>query len=296
MRILIAGASGFVGSALVSSFSQKGHEVIRLVRKSSIRGIYWNPSEHELDPNDIEGFDVIINLSGENIGGFWTKAKKEKILLSRLASTETLCHAISKLKNPPKTFINASAIGFYGSQGDKFLTEEAPHGNDFLADVCVRWEKAARSVESKNLRVVALRFGVILDPSGGALAKMLFPFKMCLGATLGSGKQYLSWVALSDVVGAVQFIIEHPALNGPVNVVAPNPVTNQEYTKVLGRVLNRPTFLYIPEWVLNFFLGEMAEEMFLASARVVPKRLEAAGYVFEQDYLEPYLKKVLRQP
>jgi len=295
MKILIAGASGFVASALIPFLNQKGHEVIGLVRKDSEKGIYWNPQEQELDPNAIEGFDVVINLAGENVGGFWTKAKKERILMSRISSTETICRAISKLRTPPKVLVNASAIGFYGSQGDEILTEESSQGDDFLADVCVKWERAARSIESKDVRVVALRFGVILDPSGGALAKMLFPFKMGFGAKLGSGRQYMSWVALSDVLRVIQFIIEHPALNGPLNVVAPNPVTNAEYTDALGRALNRPTIFYAPEWILKLFLGEMAEEMFLASTRVVPRRLQAAGYMFKEDNLESYLKNVLSQ-
>lgn len=293
MRILIAGASGFVGSALVPFLIDKGHAVIKLVRNSSKHGIYWNPKEQELNSDDIEGFDAIINLAGENVAGFWTEAKKRRILDSRISSTETLVRAITKLKKPPKVLINASAIGFYGDQGDRLLTEENPQGDDFLADVCAKWEKAARVAESRGVRVAVLRFGVVLDKSGGALGKMLFPFKLGLGGRLGSGKQYMSWVALKDLLEVIEFVLTHPALNGPVNVVAPNPITNAEFTKILATVLKRPTIFHVPEWVLKFFLGQMAEEMFLASARVKPNRLQAAGYIFKEESFKPFLEKGL---
>ena len=243
--------------------------------------ISWNPERGIVNEADLEGFDAMINLAGENISdGRWTEKKKKAIIESRLKATRTLASAVLRMKQPPKVFINASAVGYYGSRGDTMLTEESPNGTGFLAHVCEEWEAAAKPIESKNVRVVYTRFGIILSPKGGALGKMLIPFKLGLGGVIGSGQQYMSWIALDEVLGIIYHILKTESLTGPVNVVSPHPVTNFTFTKTLGKVLSRPTILTVPAALVRLVFGEMADEMLLSSQRVSCSKLTQAGYQF----------------
>lgn len=295
MKILISGSTGLVGSELSQVLIAKGYDVVRLVRQKkliSADSIFWDPDHGVLDANEIRGVDVVINLSGENVAARrWSEAQKKKILDSRINATRTIVKAITSLPQPPKVLINASAVGYYGDRGLEICSETTSKGSGFLADVCVQWEKAAAPAAKKGIRTVFLRTGVVLSPNGGALAKMLPPFKLGLGGNLGSGKQYMSWVAIEDVVLAIIFIMEHPQMEGPVNIVAPNPVTNGELTKSLGKVLYRPTVLPAPAFVLRLLLGkEMANDFLLSSTRASPVQLLNAGYRFKYPELEQALK------
>jgi uncharacterized protein len=297
MKILIAGSSGFVGTALVSDLELKGHHVVKLIRSlggSNTMGpniLLWNPEENKVDPSMLEGFDVFINLCGESIAGRWSKLKKRRILESRVDATKTLCEAIGKLKSPPRILINASAVGLYGDRGAEYLNEASFNGNDFLSDVCRKWEEATRPAVDKGVRVVLLRFGVILSKKGGALSQMRLPFRLGLGGKLGSGEQYMSWISLTDVVRVVEFVINHASIQGAVNVVSPNPVKNAEFTKILGQELNRPTFLTMPKFAVQLIFGEMGEATFLSSQRAVPEKLLKAGFQFKYPRLEEAIKE-----
>lgn len=298
MKIAITGSSGLVGSALTQTLSKNGHSILRFVRKKedlSDDTILWDTTKGIENPEKLNGVDVVINLAGENIAtGRWTEEKKKRILESRVKGTETLCNALNTLDNPPKLLINASAIGYYGNQGDCIVNEEGPSGEGFLAKVCREWEKATESAEKKGIRVVKLRTGVVLSKKGGALAKMLLPFKLGLGGVIGSGKQWMSWIALEDLVGIVQHVIEDEAIRGPVNAVTPKAVTNYEFTKTLGKVLNRPTIFPLPAFVAKFLLGEMADEMLLSSTRVNPAVLSMTGYSFLYPDLEGAFEHILK--
>lgn len=292
MKILIAGASGLVGKHLVEFFRNKGYSVLTLNRSQALQDeIFWDPEKGRLDPAQVENFDAFINLSGENIAGRWNANKKEKILDSRLRATETIVKAIGMLKAPPRVLINASAVGYYGSQGDQILTEESPSGEGFLAQVCREWEAAALEASQKGVRVALVRFGTVLSPKGGALAQMLTPFKLGMGGVIGSGKQYISWIDINDLAEAIEFVLTHENIQGPVNLVSPNPVTNEEFTKILGGVLKRPTILPIPASAVRFMFGEMADELLLSSARVLPSKLLQAKFSFRFPSLEPALQK-----
>jgi uncharacterized protein len=293
MKVLIAGASGLVGSALIPVL--EASEVTRLVRTSAGAGeIEWHPNNDQLDAATLEGFDAIINLAGENIaGGRWTDEQKRKIRDSRVNGTHLLSEAIAKLKRRPKVFLCASATGIYGDRGDEILDEQSDSGGGFLAGVCREWEKATEPAVQAGVRTVNLRFGPILAREGGMLAKLLTPFKMGMGGKVGSGKQYISWVAIDDVVKVMKLSLNDESIRGPVNVVSPNPVTNEVFTKALGHVLNRPTALAMPAFAARLAFGEMADEMLLASQRVIPKRLNDAGYEFQYPELEGALKKHL---
>jgi uncharacterized protein len=298
MKILIGGSHGLVGTALMKSLEPEGHEVFRLVRyaPSSDVEIEWSPDRYSIALARIEGFDAVVNLAGESIAaGRWTEDKKQRIRESRVKGTKLLGDALANLTNPPKTFICASAIGYYGNRGDEILTETSAPGDDFLAEVCVEWEKATALATEKGIRVLNTRFGVILDAHGGALAKMLPPFRAGLGGKIGSGKQWMSWIALEDVVGALKLALTNEALSGPVNFVAPNPVTNAEFTKTLGKVLARPTLFPIPAFGVRLVFGEMADALLLSSQRVEPGRLKAAGYQFGYSQLEEALPHILRK-
>ncbi|HEY8224039.1 MAG TPA: TIGR01777 family oxidoreductase [Pyrinomonadaceae bacterium] len=298
MKILIGGSHGLVGTALIKSLEPDGHEISRLVRHypESEAEIEWSPDRYSIQLARIEGFDAVVNLAGESIAeGRWTEDKKQRIRESRVKGTKLLGDALANLTNPPKTFICASAIGYYGNRGDELLTETSAPGEDFLAEVCVEWEKATALAKEKGIRVVNSRFGVILDPNGGALAKMLPPFRMGVGGKIGSGKQWMSWIALDDVVGALKFALKTEALSGPVNFVAPNPVTNAEFTKTLGAELSRPTLLPIPAFGMRLVFGEMADALLLSSQRVEPERLKSAGYEFQYEQLEYALHHVLEK-
>lgn len=298
MNILIAGASGFIGSELVPFLRQKGHKVVSLVRDPLSQGpdaVWWDPQQGKVSLQDLEGFDAWINLAGENIAsGRWTKEKKKRILESRTKSTALLAQSIPRLQKPPKIWINASAIGIYGDTGDGIVREGSQSGNGFLAEVTRAWETAAKATGYSDTRLVFLRTGVVLGARGGALKAMLWPFKLGLGGAIGSGKQYMSWISLDDYLGVVQFILENP-IEGPVNVVAARAVTNYEFTKTLGKVLQRPTVLPLPSWLARLLLGESADELLLASTRVEPRRLLDAGYTFRHPDLESALRTTLQK-
>ena len=289
MRILIAGASGFVGSQLSAYLKNDGHEVVALKRHPS----FWDPERGVLDEKAIVDFDVIINLAGESVVGVrWTRSKKQKIRDSRVQGTLLLAQCINHMSAPPKVFISASAIGYYGSQSDHELTEQSPAGMGFLAGVCQEWEAAALSVTRPDVRVVLLRFGHVLRKEGGLLKKLIPIFRLGLGGKIGSGRQWMSWVAMEDVMRAVSFLMVHP-FEGAVNIVAPNPVTNEEFTKQLAETLHRPAFCTVPACILRLLCGKMASELFLSSARVFPERLQGAGFAFLYSHLTSSLLEKL---
>jgi uncharacterized protein (TIGR01777 family) len=295
MKVLIAGASGLVGSALIPALETEGATVNRLVRTSAGAGeIEWHPNNDQIDAAALEGFEAMINLAGENIAaGRWTDEQKRKIHDSRVNGTHLLSEAIAKLQQKPKVFLCASATGIYGDRGDETLDEQSDSGGGFLAGVCREWEQATTPAVEAGVRTVNLRFGPILAREGGMLAKLLTPFKMGMGGRVGSGKQYISWVAIDDVVGAVKLALKDESIRGALNVVSPHPVTNEEFTKTLGHVLSRPTALAMPAFAVRLAFGEMADEMLLTSQRAIPKRLNDAGYEFEFPELEGALKKHL---
>jgi len=297
MKILIAGSHGLVGTALIKSLEAEGHEIFRLVRHypGSEAEIEWSPDRYSIQLARLEGFDAVVNLAGESIAERWTEEKKRRIRESRVKGTKLLGDALANLTQPPKTFICASAIGYYGNRGDELLTETSAPGDDFLAQVCVEWEQATALATEKGIRVVNARFGVILDAKGGALAKMLPPFRMGVGGKIGSGEQWMSWIALDDVVGALKFALVNETLNGPVNFVAPNPVTNAEFTKTLGKVLSRPTLFPIPAFGVRWLFGEMADALLLASQRVEPSKLRDVRYEFLNPDLDGALRRALQR-
>jgi uncharacterized protein (TIGR01777 family) len=295
MKILITGSSGLVGSALTSCLRNSGHQVTRLVRSAEALGtadLYWEPANGVLNLEILEEFDAIIHLAGDNLAdGRWTDCKKARIRASRLVSTRLLCDTLTSLAHPPRVLASASAVGFYGDRAAEILTEESSAGIGFLAEVCQDWEAATAPAAQKGIRVVLMRFGVVLSAQGGALAKMLLPFKLGLGGRIGHGEQYWSWIALDDVVGAIVHALGNEQLSGPVNFVSPQPVTNREFTETLGNVLARPTFCAVPAFAARLALGEMADAALLASTRVQPMKLLAAGY----QYRHPQLAEALRQ-
>lgn len=297
MKVLIAGSSGFIGESLVSYLQGAGHEVYRLVRQGPLddHHILFDPMMEKIDEERVEGFDVVVNLCGDNVGNArWTKHKKERILESRVHTTRFLAKVLSRLKRPPSIFLSASAIGYYGNSGDFVIQEGAKAGQGFLPSVCEAWEAATEEAEEVGIRVVTLRFGIVLSPKGGALARMLLPYRLGLGGVIGSGSQYMSWIALDDLLGAIVHIINTDSLSGPVNFVAPYPVTNYEFTKTLGVELKRPTYLPLPEAMAKLVFGkEPAEEMLLASCRVKPLRLLESGYKFIYPRLDEALHHML---
>ena len=295
LNILVSGASGFIGSALVAHLEGQGHRVTRLVRRDTDAGpgtVFWNPGEGSLDPAGLEGLNAVVHLAGESLSsGRWTRLKKERILTSRVAGTALLAQTLAGLEQPPKVLVSASAIGYYGDRGDAELGEDAASGRGFLAEACRAWEQAAAPARAAGMRVVHPRFGLVLGRGGGAVGKMLLPFKLGLGGRLGSGQQVWSWISLHDLVRALEHILTQEALEGPVNLVAPNPVSNRQFTKVLGQVLHRPAVLPLPTALLRLMFGEMADEMLLASTHVVPTKLLASGF----EYAHPDLAEALRQ-
>ncbi len=297
MRIVISGASGLVGSALVPSLTTEGHEVVRLVRRppaAAENAVQWDPAGSGLDATPIEGAGAAIHLAGENIAGArWSPAVKQRIRESRVSGTRRLAEALAGMKRPPGVLVCASAVGFYGDRGDERLTEESAPGRGFLADVCRDWEAAAAPAAAAGIRVVNLRFGMILSPAGGALGKMLTPFRLGLGGRLGSGRQYMSWIAIDDAVSVIHHAMSHQNLSGPVNTVSPGPVTNREFTESMGRVLHRPTIFPVPALAARLVFGEMADTLLLASARVYPVKLSESGYEFRSPGLEDALRHLL---
>jgi len=299
MKILISGASGLVGKYLTPTLIAKGHEVHKLVRKTpqSADEIQWDAEKgfSESEQAKLENFDAVVHLAGDNVASEnWSDEKKRKIKESRTVGTQVLVDALKALKNPPKHFISASAIGFYGNRGDEILTEESAQGTGFLPEVCAAWEDEIKRAEALPARVVFLRIGVVLAKDGGALEKMLTPFKFGVGGTIGSGKQYMSWIALDDLIKMFHFVMENENLRGAFNAVAPNPVSNEEFTKTLGTVLNRPTVLPVPEFAIKMLFGEMGETLLLEGARVVPQKLLDAGFDFDYLNLEAAMRHVLK--
>ncbi len=297
LTILISGASGLVGSALIPFLTTGGHRVIRLVRRYPLTGkddVFWDPAKGVLNVDDINHIDAVVHLSGENIGeGLWTQAKKKKIVDSRVNGTRLISETLSKLKTPPDVLVCASAIGYYGNRGEQHLTEADGPGDDFISDVCSQWEKAAAPAIENGIRTVFMRIGVVLTPLGGALSKLLLPFKSGLGGKFGPGNQYMSWVHMDDVIGAIYHAFYDNRMNGPVNLVSPEHVTNLDFTRTLGRVLRRPTMASIPSHVIKLAFGQMGREVLLSSTRVTPKKLMDAGYAFRHPGLEASLKQML---
>jgi len=320
MRILVSGSSGLVGSALLKrcqepfpgedlrqppdvapetvpgTVSVHRFEVIRLVRREPKPGgeIRWDPQAGQIRAAELEGLDAVVHLAGDNIAaGRWTTAKKGRIYGSRVEGTRLLAETLAKLLRPPEVFISASAVGFYGDRGEEELDEGSPPGAGFLAGVCRDWEAATEPASRAGIRVVNARLGMVLAREGGALARLVGLFRLGFGGRLGSGRQYLSWITLGDVVEAILFLVENDLLRGPVNLVAPQPVTNRQFTKTLGRVLHRPTILPAPAFALRLALGTMADEMLLSSARVRPRKLLQSRYPFCDPDLESVLRRVL---
>lgn len=299
MRVLIAGASGFIGRALVDHLAQAGHDPVVLTRGSSTdpEVMTWDPARHEIDPAAMSGTDAVINLAGENIAAErWSGTRRVRILKSRLDATSTLVAAARRATRPPAIFLNASAVGFYGSRGDEVLTEAAPRGTGFLADVCEAWELEGAKTVELGARFAALRFGTVLAPGGGALGKLLPVFRLGLGGRIGHGRQWMSWIHRDDAVRAIVHLLEQSTAatasewsGGAVNLVAPAPVTNAEFTQTLAKALHRPAVLPVPAVALRLALGQLADEALLSSTRAVPERLLRAGFKFEHPTLESAL-------
>ncbi|HVN09481.1 MAG TPA: TIGR01777 family oxidoreductase [Patescibacteria group bacterium] len=302
-RVLVSGSSGLVGRALVAYLAAGGHTPVRLVRSADAAAadpglptpaVVWDPAGGGAPAGELEGFDAVVHLAGENIsGGRWTPRKKAGISRSRVAGTTVLADTLSRLKRPPRTLVTASAIGYYGNRGEENLVESSPRGRGFLADVCSAWEAAAAPAKTAGIRVVHLRIGVVVSPSGGALGKMLRPFRMGVGGMIGDGRQWMSWIALDDLLDVILHALAEPEMAGPVNAVAPHPVTNEEWTKILGGVLGRPTLFPMPPFAVRAAFGEMGEELLLASTRVIPERLLAARHPFRFLQVEPALRHML---
>src|SRR5215470_504200 len=297
-RVLISGATGLIGSTLVRSLSADQISVTRLVRRRSggpSPEICWSPlsSMPIAELSELEEFDAVIHLSGANLARRWTSAYKNEIVESRVRTTQVLSELLAGLRNPPKVLLCASAIGFYGNRGDEILTETSKPGSGFLAETCLAWETATQPLRDVGIRVVNLRFGVVLSPEGGALAKMLPLFRLGLGGRLGSGQQWMSWISLPDLVRAVSSLTSASSVTGAVNIVAPNPVTNAEFTQTLTTVLHRSAVIPAPAFALRIAMGEMADEALLASARVIPARLTQSGFSFQHGHLASALESLL---
>ncbi len=289
MKVLITGASGLVGTELQKSFAAQDYEMLLASRKAPTdeHHIQWSIEEGFAEPKKLEGIDAVVHLAGENVSGLrWTDEKKKAIHDSRVLGTRNVVDGISKLKNRPKVFVSSSAIGFYGERGDEEVTESSAAGDNFLAGVCKEWEAESRRAEDAGIRTVLLRTGIVLSKDGGALGTMLLPFKLGVGGVVGSGKQWMSWISMDDHIAVINYVIENENIRGAVNSVSPHPVTNQEFTKTLGEVLYRPTFIPLPEFAVSMVFGEMGDALLLASTKVMPKRLDAAGFAFEYTDLK----------
>lgn len=297
MRILVSGSSGLVGKALCTALTRAGHTVVRLVRSDtalSDQAVYWDPGRGVLSGDQLAGIDGAIHLAGESIAnGRWTPEHKARIRDSRVQGTQLLCERLATCGAPPAFLISASAIGFYGSRGDEILTEDSAPGQGFLAEVCQQWEAKTQRAAAAGVRVVNLRLGMVLSAEGGALAKMLPVFRLGLGGPLGSGKMWMSWIHLDDLVRAILYCVNTPTVAGPVNALAPNPITNRDFTRTLGALLKRPTFFAVPTPALRLALGEMADELLLSSARGIPRKLDESGFDFQFGDLESALTDIL---
>ena len=296
MRVLISGSTGLIGSSLVRSIESGGHDVVRLLRpqsRTSANGIMWDPAARSLEPGELEGFDAVVHLSGENIANRrWSAAQMARIKDSRIGSTTLLAETLAGLDSPPSVFACASAGGYYGDRGDEFLEEGAAPGTGFMAEATKEWEDASGLAAGAGMRVLNLRIGVVLTAAGGMLSRVLPIFKLGLGGTLGSGSQYMSWLTRSDVVDAIFWTLEHEDVSGPVNVSTPNPVTNSEFTRALGRAVRRPAVLAVPAFALRLAQGDLSEVV-TSSARMDPTRLRASGFEFGHPEIDGALEWAL---
>jgi uncharacterized protein (TIGR01777 family) len=299
VKIIVSGASGLIGSELVSTLVKNKHQVVRLVRKEHAAAgeIRWNPLTGDLDKKPLEGVDAVVHLAGENIAaGPWTAERKRQIRESRILGTRLIAQSIAHLFEPPKIFISVSATGYYGDRGEEMLNEDSGPGKGFLCDLCREWEEAALPAIIRGIRVVIPRLGMVLSGSGGALPRMLPLYQRGLGGIIGSGAQYMSWIELKDLIGIITYAIRSESIHGPINAVSPNPVTNRDFNKILSRILAKPAFLRLPGLAARIILGEMAKEALLASARAIPAKLIKSKYKFQFPDLEGALRHVLRKP
>lgn len=297
MRVLIAGASGFLGTALARRLEAAGHEVVRLGRRSRAGGPTWDPGDGRLDAGALDRVDAIVNLAGESIaGGWWTRARKQRIHDSRCLGTGLLAAAAARHRDTITVMISASAVGIYGDRGDDWLPESSPAGSGFLAEVGQAWEAATAPAAAAGIRVVLPRFGILLDPAGGMLQQLSTPFRLGLGAQLGDGRQWMSWLALDDAVSLLVRALEDPALAGPVNAVSPEPVRNRDFTAALARALHRPAPWRVPAGLLRLAMGQLADELLLGSQRCTPDRLVAAGFPYAHPSLVPALDAMFTRP
>ena len=294
-RILISGASGLIGAALIAALEKRGDEVYRLVRREprNVQEIRWDPMQ-VIPPQLVSGFEVCLHLSGETVAGRWTEGKKRSIRDSRVVSTRNLAIALTQADKPPQTFLCASAIGYYGNRGDELLTEDSPSGRGFLAELSREWEASTQPPAQAGIRVANLRIGIVLSRNGGALKQMLLPFRLGLGGRIGDGRQWFSWIHIEDLVAAVLHVMAHSELNGAVNMVSPNPVTHTDFTKSLANAVRRPAIFPVPAFALRLAFGEFAEEGLLASARVVPRKLIENTFMFRYPELASALQEILR--
>jgi uncharacterized protein (TIGR01777 family) len=297
MIVAITGATGLVGTALTKALTAEGHTVRPIVRRPGAipaQDIRWDPAAGTIDATRFNDVDAVVHLAGEGIASHrWTPAVKERIRESRAKGTRLLCETLASLSVKPSVLVSASAVGYYGDRGDEPLDESSTPGQGFLAEVCQEWEAATQPARDANIRVVNLRIGMVLSKKGGALAKMLTPFRLGIGGILGTGQQYVSWITLDDLVRAIIFALNASALSGPVNATAPEPVTNREFTKTLGHVLHRPTVAPMPAFAARILFGEMADEILLSGNRALPRALENARFTFQNPQLEPALRHVL---
>ncbi len=297
MRILVSGPGGLVGSALIESRALEGDEVLGLSRSApapGVQAVRWDPAAGKIDGAALEGLDAVVHLAGENVAqGRWTAARKERIRASRVEGTRLLCEALAACARKPEALVCASAIGYYGSRGAEICVEETAPADDFLARVAMDWERSTAPAVEAGIRVVNLRIGVVLSPRGGMLARVTTPFRLGLGGRLGTGRQYLSWITLEDLVGVIEEALANRRLSGPVNAVAPGPVTNGEFARAMSRVLRRPALLPLPSWLVKLVWAEMGETLMLSSTRVEPARLAAAGYTFKHPDIDTALRDLL---
>jgi uncharacterized protein (TIGR01777 family) len=298
VQVAMTGSSGLIGSMLASALEQHGHQVVRLVRRPAqdASELSWDPSRHQLDPSALAGVDAIVHLAGAGIGDHrWTGAHRDRVLSSRIDGTTTVSEAIARAQPGPGILLSASAVGWYGDTGDQAVDEAAPAGSGFLAEVCRRWEDATAAAERAGVRVVRFRTGLVCSPHGGLLGRLLPLFKLGLGGRLGSGRQYWSWISLADEVAAIRHLLETD-ISGPVNLTGPLPVTNAEFTKTLGHILQRPTLIPVPRLALRIAVGEFADEGIVAGQRVLPRALERAGYTFQHATAEQALRWATGRP
>ncbi|HEV2290053.1 MAG TPA: TIGR01777 family oxidoreductase [Candidatus Acidoferrales bacterium] len=300
MKIIISGSSGLIGSTLVDALRSDNHQIARLVRSGSpsqpgpaSESIRWEPPAGSIDLAAMEGADAIVHLAGASIGdGRWTSARKEILRRSRVDATHHLVGGLRKLQRKPRVLVSASAVGFYGDRGDETLTESSGPGNDFLAQICRGWESEVAQAEESGIRTVSLRFGVILAEKGGALKRMLPPFRLGVGGRLGNGRQWMSWLTLDEAVSIIRYSIDKDSLHGPVNAVSPNPVTNSRFTSTLASALRRPAIFPAPRAILRLALGEMADALLFSSQRVIPQNLRSSGYQFRHSDLREALRSL----